>query len=77
MGRAGHFSDLQMLSIEMSRSCSYIDGWSFLLDSRLKLDWECSLITLILISPVPGAVRKGEKKKSWREEEEEGGRDHM
>lgn len=36
----------------MSLSCSYMDGWSFL-EWRLKVDWECSLVTLILISPVP------------------------
>lgn len=46
-------SDLQMLSMEMSRSCSYMDGWSFLPDRRLKVDWECSLVTFIRISPVP------------------------
>ncbi len=42
-----------MLSMEMSRSCSYIDGWSFLLDSRLSEDRACSLVTLILIPPPP------------------------
>lgn len=31
-------SDLQMLSMEMSLSCSYMDGWSFLFDRRLKVD---------------------------------------
>lgn len=46
-------SDLQMLSMEMSLSCSYMDGWSFLPDRRLKVDCECSLVTFILISPVP------------------------
>lgn len=46
-------SYLQMLSMEMSLSCSYMDGWSFLLDRTLKVDWECSLVTFILISPVP------------------------
>lgn len=49
---------LQMLSMEMSRSCSYIDGWLFLLAWALKVDWECSLVTWILISPVPYIEKK-------------------
>lgn len=46
-------SDLQMLSMEMSLSCSYMEGWSFLLDSTLRVDWECSFVTFIRISPAP------------------------
>ena len=46
-------TDLQMLSMQMSRSCSYIEDWSFLFDSMVKVDCECSLVTFILISPVP------------------------
>lgn len=46
-------SDLHMLSMEMSLSCSYMDGWSFLQERRLNVDWECSLVTFIRISPVP------------------------
>lgn len=51
---------LQMLSMEMSRSCSYMDGWLFLLEWALKVDWECSLVTWILISPAP-FIRKEER----------------
>lgn len=29
---------LQMLSMEMSRNCSYMDGWLFLLELVLRVD---------------------------------------
>lgn len=56
---------LQMLSMEMSRSCSYMEGWLFLLEWVLRVDWECSLVTWIFISLPP--VKK-KKKKQFGEE---------
>ena len=58
--QAGRPAHLQMLSMEMSLSCSYMEGWPFLLASTLRVeDWECSLVTLILISPVPADRGRG------------------
>lgn len=51
-------TNLQMLSMAMSRSCSYMDGWLFLLEWVLRVDWECSLVTWILIS-LPPEKHKG------------------
>lgn len=44
---------LQMLSMEMSLSCSYMEGWSFLFVNMLTVDWQYSFVTFILMSPVP------------------------
>lgn len=53
VGRVSQWTNLQMLSMAMSRSCSYIEGWLFLLEWALRVDWECSLVTWILISLPP------------------------
>lgn len=42
-----------MLSIEMSLSCSYIEGWLLLIVLVLSVDWECSFVTWIFISLPP------------------------
>lgn len=52
------WTNLQMLSMAMSRSCSYMDGWIFLLEWLLRVDWECSLVTWIFISLPPEKQKK-------------------
>lgn len=47
---------LQTLSMAMSRSCSYMEGWLFFPDATFRVDSECSLVTLIFISlPATGS----------------------
>ena len=41
---------LQTLSMAMSRSCSYMDGWLFFPDATFRVDSACSLVTLIFMS---------------------------